>query len=282
MRFRAPLREAVPARCFAHPVFAGFQRWRDLLDSTDWPDRAALGSAAVEAGLDLRFVEQTPALLADGLHYEARIGAGLGIATRAGNWHDLLNALIWLRWPAVKRAMNARQCLDIARLGSKQRSRAQQALTHFDEAGVVVVLRDEHALSAWDAHDWEQFFPALGPKDIGVAVIGHALLEHALDPDRLLVGKALVCIDHGLRIGQAVERVVQGIEAGELLQDPQSMRPIPLMGLRGWHPLGGQPAFCREAPCFQPLREGRRYPPPLETGQGAPAQWPGRPMSAAG
>ncbi|MCK7594132.1 DUF3025 domain-containing protein [Pseudomarimonas salicorniae] len=263
MRFRAPPRDAVPPACFDHPVFADFERWRGLLEGEAWPDCAALESAAAEQGMDLRFVAQSPALLEDGLHYEQRIAAGRGIATREANWHDLLNALIWLRWPSVKRAMNARQAADVARLGNKQRSRGQQALTHFDEAGVLVLLRDRAALDDWDRHAWDRLFPALAAEDVSVVVIGHALLEHALEPGRLLVGKALVVIDPRLDREAAVGRVSAAIACGDLLQDPQEMRPLPLMGLRGWHPRGGDPGFCREAECFQPVRPGRRYPDPL-------------------
>lgn len=263
MRFRAPPREAVPAACFDHPVFAGFQRWRAWLDQGCWPSCEALEAAAAAEGHALRFVAQTPELLADGLHYEQRIAAGRGIATREENWHDLLNALIWLRWTAVKQAMNARQVADIARLGPKQRSPAQQALTHFDEAGLLVLLRDAQAVADWDAHAWTRLFPALQPDDFAVVVIGHALLEHALDPERLLVGKALVAIDAQLDVEAWVERLAAGVREGSLLQDPQSLRPLPLMGLRGWHPRSGDPGFCAEAPCFQPLRAGRRYPAPL-------------------
>ena len=85
-----------------------------------------------------RFVAQTPALLADGLHYEQRIAERGAIATRERNWHDLLNALVWMRYPAIKQALNRRQMTEIARMGPKQRSRAQYAMTHFDEAGVIV------------------------------------------------------------------------------------------------------------------------------------------------
>lgn len=263
MRFRAPPRAAVPSTCFDHPVFAAFQHWRGWLEGRDWPSCADLERAAAAQGLPLRFVEQSPGLLADGLHYEQRIAEGRGIATRAENWHDLLNALIWLRWPAIKRAMNARQVADVERLGSKQRSRAQQALTHFDEAGVLVLLRDDALLCRWDAHAWDRLFPALAPGDFAIVPIGHALLEHALDPERLLVGKALVLIDAALHVDKAVEQLAQSIAAGQRLQDPQEMRPLPLMGLPGWHPRGGEPAFCREAACFQPVRPGRRYPDPL-------------------
>ena len=51
-----------------------------------------------------------------------------------------------------------RQVAEIDRVGSKQRSRAQCALTHFDEGGVIVLLRDPALLPLWNAHDWHGLF----------------------------------------------------------------------------------------------------------------------------
>ncbi len=91
-RFVPPPRAAVDPQVFAHPVFAGLRDVRDLLEGPEWPSIAALAARLTLPGKHL--VEQDAALLADGLHYEARIAQGL-IATRADNWHDLFNALVW-------------------------------------------------------------------------------------------------------------------------------------------------------------------------------------------
>ena len=139
MRFIAPAREAVDPAVFARPPLAQWREFSALLQDA-WPDVAALnGFVEIAANAAIpRFVAQTPALLRDGLHYEQRIAECGQIATREGNWHDLLNALVWLRFPALKAALNARQMAGIARAGPKRRTRAQYALTHFDEAGVIV------------------------------------------------------------------------------------------------------------------------------------------------
>lgn len=271
MRFVAPPRAEVDAARFDHPSFDGFREWRGLLEGEHWPTLEALNAEAEVRGLGARFELQDRACLADGLHYEQRIARGEGIATRADNWHDLLNALVWLRWPQLKRAMNARQVADIERVGPSQRTRGQCALTHFDEAGVILVLRDDVALRHWDEHAWDALFPALGEDDWSLVVVGHALLEHALEAGRLLVGKALAVIDPQLDIEAAAQQVAAGIAGGHLLQDPQELRPLPLMGLRGWHARGAEPEFCRQAPCFQPKRAGRHYPPPLVAGNGCRA-----------
>ncbi|PJK12538.1 hypothetical protein CO614_04475 [Lysobacteraceae bacterium NML120232] len=263
-RFQPPTRDAVAASVFEHPVYADFQAFAGWLKSRSWPDLAELNAALPVAAR--RFVTQNRALLDDGLHYEMRIATRGQIATRAENWHDLFNALIWCRWPEVKQALNAQQCAHIASMGEKQRNRAQYALTQFDEAGVIVQIKSAALLAQWDRHDWRGLFfdaaDAWRRGDIRLAaVIGHALLEHGLLPGQYMVGKALLVAGEG-DAADIVNRVAVAIAAGEVLRDPLELRPLPLAGIPGW--FAGQALdFYQTAPCFQPLRAGRIYPPAL-------------------
>jgi hypothetical protein len=264
MRYIAPGRGAIEASLFERAPLQCWAAHVEWLQGSEWPSIAAL-NAARPATMAECFVAQTAALLNDGLHYEQRIAERGEIATREANWHDLFNALIWLRHGSIKRALNAQQIAEIAHMGPRDRSRAQYAMTHFDEAGVLVTLRDPELLDLWDAHDWHGLFwrkrAAWIDGRISVEVFGHALLEHALTPDKLLVGKALVFA------GDASAESVQssctnGIRAGRLLRDPLELRPLPLSGIPGWHPDNGSEAFHRETPCYQPRRSGREYPRP--------------------
>lgn len=265
MRYVAPAREAVGPAVFERPPLAGWASYADLLHGPEWPTLDVL-NAHLPAGSRERFVAQTPALLADGRHYEQRIAQCGAIATRERNWHDLFNALVWLRHAPLKRALNAQQVAEIARVGPRQRTRPQCALTHFDEAGVIVLVRDAQLLALWNAHDWHALFwrerRAWSDGRLSLQVFGHALLEHALTPDRLLVGKALAVQGAGDETA-ACMRVAQAIEAGNLLRDPQELRPLPLSGIPGWHPGNAHEVFHREALCYRPLRPGREYPAPL-------------------
>jgi hypothetical protein len=58
----------------------------------------------------------------------------------------------------------------------------------------------------------------------------------------------------------AVDRIGDAVRAGEAMNDPQELRPLPLSGIPGWHPDTCDPAFYATADCFRPLRAGRRYP----------------------
>lgn len=270
MRFVAPARDAVAPERFDHPIFAGYGRHRDLLTASGWPDIAALNDRMADSDADdaVRFATQDASLLADGLHYEQRIAQRGLVATRTSNWHDLLNALVWIEHMPIKRALNERQVEDIARVGPRVRTRGQYALTHFDEAGVIVHLRDEAWLDAWDAHDWSRLFldgASHWREDATVTVFGHALLEHALWEGAWLVGKALVIVSDG-PCRADVDRLAEAIRQGDTLVDPLELRPLPLSGIPGWHPEAGDPAFYRKAPCFRPVRSGRRYPLPFKPG----------------
>jgi len=285
MRFVAPPRADVDAELWTRPPLADFAVDYPWLRGRDWPSLAQLnqqlaGRAHPQTGRALQFVAQTPQLLRDGLHYEQRSFQYGAISTRLENWHDLLNAAIWLRHTVLKAAVNARYVAELPLAPHLERSRAQMALTHFDEGGVIVLLRDAQLLVAWDAHDWPTLFfdqaEAWRQGQIEVIVFGHALLEHALRPSSLLVGKALALLlpavaaaDAGADRIAAVANIAEAISAGRVLNDPQELRPLPLSGIPGWHAASADRHFYRSAACFRPLRTGRIYPPPL-VGAGAP------------
>lgn len=276
MRFVAPSRAALDPAVLSRPPLAAWSDAADWIAAAEFPSVAELNRGWEQSW---RFVEQTPQLLADGLHYEMRIHARAEIATRADNWHDFFNALIWRRHAAVKAALNRRQVAEIARMGDKQRSRAQCALTHFDEGGVVVVLRDPALLACWDAHDWRGLFwdarQAWHDGRIRAEVFGHALLEMALVPGKLITGKAVAVLDDdGVPMPQALNALAAAIAAGRLLNDPQELRALPISGIPGWHPANDDAAFYAEAECFRPLRAGRRYPPPLRMAYACPYSSP--------
>ena len=263
-RFIAPARAEVAPACFDHPIYREFQRFRAWMDAPDWPAMADLNAALASPGH--RFAEQDRQLLDDGQHYETRIARDGRIATRRENWHDLFNAMVWCRHPAIKQALNRRQCAHIAEMGPRARNRAQYALTQFDEAGVIVRVRERSLQPLWDRHDWPGLFHAQAESwrngDIAViAVIGHALLELGLAPGRFIVGKALL-IESEAEAGECIEGLASMIRSSHCLNDPLELRPLPLAGIPGWHP-DQDAAFYREAECFQPVRAGRVYPAPL-------------------
>ena len=272
MRFIAPPRADATAARLAQPVFAGLSGLAHLLHGDRWWPVADVDAALQplrhqSTGKPLRFVAQEDLL--DEANYELRIFEKGIVATRSGNWHDLLNALVWKRFNAIKSALNSAQVLDMRRFGIADRSRRQCALTQFDEGGAVLLLREREHLDCWNRHDWPALF--LDHRDawfdgrMRLEVIGHALLEHALDPHILLVSKTIAILDEdgALASGEVDALVAAAIARGECLGDPQDLRPLPLAGIPGWHGDLQDRDFYKLQPCFRPLRPGRVYPRPL-------------------
>jgi len=124
----------------------------------DWPSVEAI-DAALSARAGVRFVpaerrprRQRGPVDLDKL-YDAHIVRG-EVPTRANDWHDLLNALVWATFPRAKAALHARQhravqawarahatMLDahtVAKLPNA-RTRELDALALLDEGGVLLV-----------------------------------------------------------------------------------------------------------------------------------------------
>lgn len=272
MRYIAPERGQIPPDVYEHPVFAGFSpEEMALCRQLPWPEIDDLNAYWQPpfqlAGKNYRFQAQDQLL--DGKHYEMRIYQDGVIATRRSNWHDLFNAFVWKRHALIKSALNRRQCRDIQAIGPRERTRAQYAMTQFDEAGAILRLADDGMLEAWDAHDWPRFFrvwdDVMQKGRLQLWLFGHSIHEHALNPGIALVAKALV-IDNPLPMHKEEMdvAVAEAIGNGLCLNDPQELRPIPLTGIPGWHPEHNAADFFERVPCFQPKRVGKIYPPPLK------------------
>ncbi len=254
---------------FATPPFAQLAAYRELLALSDADFLRAINSQVDSPS----FVCATT--IDDGMHYEARVAQGL-VSTRPNSWHDRFGALAWLEFPHSKRALNALQMAGLVRVGPKERTRHQQALTHVDEAGLIVACADAGWLDAMLEHRWTELLTSRRKqlnKDVEVWVLGHALFELKLTrTDELLAGKVLpVMVEPGFyadspesRREQLDRRIAAALLAGELAADPKDLPTLPLAALAGWHPRNADPAFIASAPCFRPKPAGRIYAPPVE------------------
>ncbi|MEO8002436.1 MAG: DUF3025 domain-containing protein [Arenimonas sp.] len=258
--FISPLRENVNKSIFRHPVFRDVAEFLPWAEGDQWPDVESLNQSGValqhaHTGLPLVFAKQTAELLNDGMHYEQRIFQRGLIATRENNWHDLFNAMMWLKYPQIKSALNARQWGDIEKHGLKTRTPSQCAMTLFDEAGAIVAMPEE-MLGCWKQHDWHGLFiehaDAWRTGRAQVAVFGHALLDHALVTETLLVAKCIVLEDKS-DLTTYLERIGHSIHAGNSLRANSELRTLPLCGIPGWHAASDSAEFISTAACFSPL-----------------------------
>lgn len=83
--------------------------------------------------------------------YEPRIFLSAEVNTRAENWHDFFNALIWYTFPKTKAALNMRQFIAFDEntnfpwiSAQKSRLSEQDIMTMFDEGGcIMITIGDE-------------------------------------------------------------------------------------------------------------------------------------------
>lgn len=88
---------------------------------------------ALSARAGVRFVRQHPREKA---LYDARIVNEGVVPTRAGSWHDFLNALVWATFPRAKLALHRRQHAIVVP-GAPRRTTEGDALAMLDEGGVL-------------------------------------------------------------------------------------------------------------------------------------------------
>jgi hypothetical protein len=271
MRYQSPAREHLSPATFAHPAFSPFSDYSAWLTNAEWPSIGTLNErwrdqAHTVSQKILRFVAQADAKK-DGSHFEARTFETGAIATREACWHDLFNVLMWLEFTALKCALNTAYVRDFAQRNAEPRTRAQCAITHFDEGGAIVVLRDARLLTLWDQHAWRELFVTQREswdRAASVYLVGHALLDHLLTPRATPTAKCVVVLDENqTEHSGLINYLAQQIIAGELMRDPQELRPLPLAALHGWHPDNREVSFYTTAPTFRPLRPGRHYPSAL-------------------
>ena len=249
---------------FDHPAFAPYRALIDVLElaralPTPGPDcldalnaqAAALGTRNA-SGLPLRFIAPDGRLSAR--DYETHILQTGQVPTRADTWHDVLNALVWLRFPYFKAALNAAHGIAIAGETGPIRGRRRDALTVLDESGVWVISRDPALPALLAGRTWLSLFwehRDAVETTMRFVVVGHALLEKALAPYPAMTGKCLTLIAASLD-ADAAERLAVSALAG--VDSPRQLAPLPVQGIPGWDPANANAAYYANQEIFRPAR----------------------------
>ena len=213
-------------------------------------------------GVPLRFAEPS-----GGPHgYEERAFLTGAIATRPGDRHDLFNALIWLAFPLAKAALNLRhhETLVATRAaGSGARGPLRDALTQFDECGVVVAGAASDLWQALCAHRWRELFVDRREellRSTRFIVFGHASHDALAAPYLGLCGKALfVEVDAAwldlpatAALASLDVRLAALFDTGEF--SPRDWQPLPLLGIPGATADNEQPDYYDDTRQFRPPR----------------------------
>ena len=250
-----------------HPLSAFLQPW--FAGGT--PDLPRLNAMARERGLvtgggvALRFVE--PFGGADG--YEERAFLAGEISTRPGNRHDLFNALIWLALPLTKAALNRRHfaaLTDARRQSHAERGALRDALTQFDECGVIVAGCAPELWQSLCAHRWREVFVDRRVEllhSTRFLVFGHASHDALAAPFVGLCGKALFLeVDAAwLELPEAAARsaldarLAVRFDTGDF--SPRDWQPLPLLGIPGATADNEWPDYYQDTRQFRPPRTMR-------------------------
>lgn len=231
-----------PSRPFSSPLFAPLRGWLDALPSR--PDHQALSLLAERhpvfsrRGQRIRFVPPR----ADGRSYEDRIWQTGEVETRPDNWHDFFNGLVWLTFPQTKAAINAAHVAATPGAGSARGS-TRDALTHFDECGIVVLASHPDLLDLLRGFHWKTLFVDRRSDVLAsmrFIVFGHATYQALLAPFPGLTGKAVLypvdarCLHLSATALPAVldTRLAADLAAGAYSR-PRDLQPLPLLGIPG-------------------------------------------------
>ncbi len=202
----------------------------------------------------------------DGLAYECRVWDKGEVETRPDNWHDFFNALIWFAFPETKRAITTVHVAAMQAAG-ELRGMTRDALTHFDECGIVVLSSRPELLDLLRDFQWHKLFVenrAAVRECMRFVVFGHATYESLLAPFRGLTAKGILyaVADDWLALTPAEQlRDIDGRLAADLAsgqyQRPRDFQPLPLLGIPGLTPDSEDPAYYADSYHFRP---GRRTP----------------------
>lgn len=201
-------------------------------------------------GHTIRFV---PSELLDDEPYESRIYTSGRVSTRPDNWHDLFNALVWMRYPRIKTAMNSLHYHAGAQRKCGRRGRLRDALTLFDECGVIVFSDRLELLGALAERRWANAFLAdTFGESVGLSICGHAMLEKYLTPYKSMTAKALLLhvspdcmrLSRNEALKWIDREVATEMLSSRIVNEPACLSPLPLAGIPGWWVAAEQESKC--------------------------------------
>ena len=256
------------------PMFAPLRGVGGLLPELGWPDTDMLDALADECGrrvvnangVRIRFVPQDTRPERFEEKFEPAAYLRGEVLVRRFNWHDLFNALVWMTFPTAKAALNARHFNALSTREGSRRSPEEDALTLFDEEGVIVLSSDAGLLDLLRDFRWRELFWArrdAASQRMRFLLFGHALYEKAMRPFIGMTGKALL-FDVPPRTmsleGEALLREADRIAAlriwdGADLRDGRSFSPLPVLGVPGWWQDNERGDFYENSGYFRPGRK---------------------------
>jgi len=237
------------------PMFESFLHLKGYIENQqNWPEPDDLNhfnfrqnrQIFTRSGKLVRFVSQTHGKQDAGQKYESRIYLTGQVPTRAGNWHDFFNALVWKLFPRAKSALNELHFqAQLAELSNKDKNRCRlrDAATLFDESGVIVIGSQTALIQLIKDFEWKELFwrqRSAALSSMRFFIFGHGLYEKALNPYTGMTGKAIIFEVHQTFFAQALPDQLVAIDSMlesfllHTLSASSDLAPVPLLGYPGW------------------------------------------------
>lgn len=255
------------------PMFEPLYRVAHTLNQFDhWPTFDLLNqliathcsSIHTHNGHLLQFVPQSESIEHFEQQYEPRTYLCGELQTREQNWHDLFNALVWMTFPYTKAILNALHYHDLkTRPAHHQATRGQlrDAITLFDESGVLVTSSDDHLTQLLKHFEWKTLFWENRSnllKHMRFYLFGHGLYEKALSPYVGMTGKGLIfqvkpAFYQKNLTNQIIDldsKLANLLSSGSITS--ADLTPVPLLGYPDWSPDNSSAAYYENKNYFRP------------------------------
>jgi len=234
----------------------------------------------VSSGRSLCFVPQEQGRLLFERQYEPRCYLRGEVMTRAHDWHDLLNALVWMTFPQAKAAINRRHyralTVSQADASGSQRGAVRDMNTLFDESGVVVPYAEDALADLMRGFRWKELFwrrRAAVQAGMGFYLFGHGLYEKALTPYIGMTGRGLLLPvvreffgwPLKRRLAHLDSRVADYLNHPQHCHDTHELTPVPVLGVPGWWAENEEEKFYDNTDYFRPGRQRCAQRTPLCT-----------------
>ena len=259
-------------------MFAPLYAAGSNLPQIGWPNPETLNALADGAGrvvnaqgLRVRFVAQAAKSKEFGQGFEQRAFLKGEVQMRPLDWHDLFNALAWMTFPTTKAVINARHFESLSEAQSVNRAPVRDAMTLFDEEGVVVVSSDAGLLELVREFRWKELFWKRRDEvreRMSFMLFGHALYHKALDPFIGMTGKAVllnvpadfVQLPLNAQVAQADRLLAACMWDRTRMTHGRELSPLPVLGVPGWWNANEQESFYDNTGYFRPGRAGSGMP----------------------
>ena len=230
----------------------------------DWPSLEMLRQQFKENNHAIIPVAQDekPTKIED--HYEPRIFLKYELQTRTENWHDFFNAMVWLTFRNTKSILNELHYhAAIKRKAGTNRSAIENAITLFDECGIIIISDNEQLLEMIRQHQWKELFIKNKDsfnKEMFCFVFGHAMYEKALSPYIGMTCQALLInstdlINYCKKNSLAdIDNYIADYWKNRNIASTNDLSAFPLLGIPGLHEENSEASFYDNSDYFRPLK----------------------------